>query len=241
MVLALARSRVGEPLEPDAFDGARRRVSREPRLEAAHVAAALPDSALRSGRRRDDEVGALESDRVVARAKEQPLHDPAELHVRRAPGLEVGEEAPQPRVALALAAVDDDHPEVVDGLEMVLEPLGEEHERCGVHVFVRPEEVRLLDPSALEVEHAHEARHGRAGERGEDRVGERRRNLTLADAVPLDLAIERPARVAQRVLPELAQLGPVPVANRDPAEREARPLIDPPALVEEEKVHRPES
>lgn len=183
----------------------------------------------------------MEADRVMARPEEESFDDPAELHVRRALGLQVREEAPQARVALAVAAVDDDHPEVVLGLEMVLEPLGQEHERRRVRVLVGAEEVRLLGPAALEVEDADEARHRRAGECGEDGVRERRRHLALADPVPLDLAVERPPGGAERLLPELPQLGPVPVANRDPAERKARSLVDPPALVEEEEVHGRES
>jgi hypothetical protein len=173
----------------------------------------------------------------MARPEEQPFDDAAELHVRRPPGLEVGEEAPQPGVVLAVAAVDDDHPDVVLGLQVVLEALGEEHQRGRVRLLVAPEEVGLLDPAAREVEHADEAGDRRPGERRVDSVGERRRHLARPDPVPLHLAVERPPGGAQGLLPEVAEHRPVPVSDRDPAEREARALVEPPALVEEEEVH----
>ena len=90
---------------------------------------------------RDDEVGALQADRVVARPEEQALDDARQLHERRAVLREVGEEAPQARVVLAEAAVDDDHPEVVLGLEQAVEALGQEHQARRVGVLGRPEEL----------------------------------------------------------------------------------------------------
>ena len=51
-------------------------MAREAGQELLEVAARLPGAALGGGRDRDDQVGALEADRVVARAEEQPLDDP---------------------------------------------------------------------------------------------------------------------------------------------------------------------
>ena len=90
----------------------------------------------------------------------------------------------------------------------------------------------------LEVEQRHVRGERRDRERREDGVGERRRNLALADPVPLDLTVERPAGRGERLLPDPAKLRPVGVAHRDPAEREEPALVDLAALVEEEQVHR---
>src|SRR5207253_8540006 len=64
--LPLARLPFPKALEADALDGARRGVAREPRLELADVAAPLADASLGRHGRRDDQVGALKADRVVA-------------------------------------------------------------------------------------------------------------------------------------------------------------------------------
>ena len=81
------------------------------------VAARLAVAALGGRGDRADEVGALEPDRVVARAEEQPFDDPAEPRVGAAVLGQVGEEPAEPRVVLAEAAVDDDQADVVGGLE----------------------------------------------------------------------------------------------------------------------------
>ena len=128
-------------------------------------------------------------------------------------------------------------PEVVDGVEQVVEALGEEHQAGRVDVLGRAEELGRAHRSELEVEQRDVRRDRRVRECGEDRVGERRRYLPRADAVPLDLAVERPARGGQRVLPDLTELRPVDVAHDDPAEREDAALLDLAALVEEQQVH----
>ena len=52
---------------------------------------------------------------------------------------------------------------------------------------------------SIEVEQRHVRGERRAGEGAKDRVGKRRRNLTRTDAVPLDLAVERPAGPAPTI------------------------------------------
>ncbi len=64
--------RVGEPLQPDALELAGERMATEPGLELPEVAAPLADASLGCGGRRDDEIGALQTDRVLARAEESP-------------------------------------------------------------------------------------------------------------------------------------------------------------------------
>ena len=109
----LARHLLGEALDADAFELAGRGMRGEPRQQRLQVAARLAVAALGGGGDRADEVGALQADRVVARAEEEPLDDPVEPRVGAAVLGQVGEEAAQARVVLAEAAVDDDHPDVV--------------------------------------------------------------------------------------------------------------------------------
>jgi hypothetical protein len=65
----------------------------EAREQRPQVAARLALAALGSGGDRDDEVGALKADRVVARAEEEAFDDPLEPRVGRAVLRQVGEEA----------------------------------------------------------------------------------------------------------------------------------------------------
>ena len=109
----------------------------------------------------------------MARAEEEALDDPRQLHVRRAVLRQVGEEAAQALVVLAEAAVDDDQAEVVLGVEQVVEALGEEHQPGRVDVLRAAEEVGLALGAELEVEQRHVRGERRAGERREDGVGER--------------------------------------------------------------------
>ena len=154
---------------------------------------------------------------------------------------QVGEEAAQALVVLAEAAVDDDQAEVVLGVEQMVEALGEEHQAGRVDVLRAAKEVGLALGAELEVEQGHVCGERRDRERREDGVGERRRNLALADPVPLDLAVERPAGRGERLLPHPAKLRPVGVAHRDPSEREEPALVDLAALVEEEQMQPAES
>ena len=64
---------------------------------------------------------------------------------------EVGEEPAKPRIVLAEAAVDDDHPEVVLGGKQMLESLRQEHEPGGVGVFVGGEELGRLAEAQLDL------------------------------------------------------------------------------------------
>src|SRR6266496_2340308 len=123
---ALASYLLRKALEPDAFELAGRGVYREPRQKLLQVTAALSGAALRIGGHRDDQVGALEADRIVAWAEEEALDDPRELHVRRTVLGQVGEETPERLIVLAEAAIDHDQAEVVLGVEEVMEALGEE-------------------------------------------------------------------------------------------------------------------
>jgi len=122
----------------------------------------------------------------VARAEEEPLDDPRQLHVRRPVLRQVGEEAPQALIDLAEAAVDHDQAEVVLGVEQMVEALGEEHQPSRVDILRGAEEVRLTLRSKLEVEQGHVRGEGRERERAEDRVGRMSRApWNLAAAVPV--------------------------------------------------------
>ena len=99
------------------------------------------------------------------------------------------------------------------------------------------EELRRLLEAELDVEERDVAADRRAGEGGDHGVGEGGRDLAGADPVPLDLLSGRPAVGGERLLPGTAQLVPVAVAQRDPAEREELPLGELAGLVEEEQVH----
>ena len=210
---------------------------REAREQRPEVAARLAVAALGSGGDRADEVGALEADRVVARPEEEAFDDAVEARVGAAVLGEVGEEAAQPCVVLAEAAVDDDHPDVVRRLEQQLEALGEEHQTGGVRVLVGAEELRCVAQAELDVEQGHVAADGCARERADDGVGERRWHLPRADPVPLDLAVDRPPVCGERLLPQVAEAVPLGVADCDAAEREEAPLRELAGLVEEEQVH----
>ena len=118
-----------------------------------------------------------------------------------------------------------------------MEALGEEHQRRRVRVLGAAEELGEVAASQPEIEQRHVRDERRSGERVEDRACERRRHGAAAHAVPLHLAVERPAVRAQRLLPAVAQQMPVAVAHGDPAEREHSVPVEPPALVEEQQMH----
>jgi hypothetical protein len=75
------------------------------------------------------------------------------------------------------------------------------------------------------------------GARTSEGVRQCRRYRACADAVPLDLALERPAVLCQCALPEFTQVMPVEVADRDSAEREESSFGELAGLVQEEQVH----
>jgi hypothetical protein len=106
----------------------------------------------------------------------------------------------------------------------VLKALGKEHQPGRVRVLLRLEELRRLAQTELDLEQRDVARDRRSREGANQRVGECRRYLALADPVPLDLAIGRPGVLAQRGLPKIAEKWPLGVTNDDPAEREELPL-----------------
>ena len=112
-------------------------MGRKARQELLQVAARLGVAALRGGGDRDDEVGALEPDREVGGAEEEPLDDPVELHVRRAALLQRAEVAAERHVALVVALVGEHEAELVLGVEQVVEALADEHQRRAVRPLGR--------------------------------------------------------------------------------------------------------
>jgi hypothetical protein len=119
-------------------------------------------------------------------------------------------------------AVHDDDPVLGFLAEQMVKALGEEHEpgRIGRLRGFEETPMKLLR-AASRIQQADVGKERRRCERVVDGVGERGRHLTGADAVPLDLAVERPRAPKCRV-PEVAQRGPGAVANCDAAEREHR-------------------
>ena len=205
---------------PDAVERAGRRMRREAGEESPEVATRLAVAALGGGRDRADEVGALEADRVVARAEEQPFDDAVEPRVGRAVLGQVGEEAAQPRVVLAEAAVDDDQADVVLALEEQLEALGEEHQPGGVRVLVAREERR-----ARRVGRARCRAASRSSEAARGRAPRRPRRPAPAAPRPLRMPCHftsgRPASRGRRASPaRVAQACQSASASRDAAERE---------------------
>ena len=89
-----------EALEADTLELAGRRMRREPREQPAEIAARRSVPALRRSSARDDEVCALQTDRVMRRAEEQAFDDALEPHVWRSLLGQIGEEASQACVFL---------------------------------------------------------------------------------------------------------------------------------------------
>src|SRR5207249_753096 len=95
---SLARHLLGEALEPHAVELTCRGMHRETWKNLLEVSAPLAGTAFRVSGHRDDQVGALEPDRVLARAEEEAFDDPRQLHVGRPVLGQVGEEAPEKRI-----------------------------------------------------------------------------------------------------------------------------------------------
>lgn len=93
----------------------------------------------------------------MTRPEKEAFDDPVELRVRAAVVGEVCEEATQARVVFAEAAVDDDHPDVVRGLEEQLEAFREKHQPGRVGVLVAGKELRCDAEAELDVEQRHVA------------------------------------------------------------------------------------
>jgi len=72
----LAGHLLGKALESNTVEFAGRRMHSEPWQNLLQVPAALAGTALRIGSHRDDQVGALETNRILARAEEEALDDP---------------------------------------------------------------------------------------------------------------------------------------------------------------------
>ena len=175
----------------------------EARQQRLQVAARLAAAPLGGGRDRADEVGALEADRVVARAEEEPLDDPVEPRVRASRPWSgrrrSGAGGRPPRGSGCRRRSSRRRPLPRAGAGSARRGTSARSRRCPRPSRRTP--AHRVAPE-LDVEQRHVAADGRRGDRPRRRVGERGRNLAGADPVPLDLAVGRPAVRRERLLPE---------------------------------------